>query len=57
VLAPTAEARQASVERATAAQIEVRTYFAPPLHRMSAFSGVEVAGSLEITERLAKDCI
>jgi dTDP-4-amino-4,6-dideoxygalactose transaminase len=56
-LAPTPEARQRSLERARAARIEVRTYFDPPLHRMSAFSGVELAGTLEVTERLAKCCI
>ncbi len=52
-LAPTPEVREAVVERAAQAGIEVRTYFDPPLHEMPAFAGFPRVGALEETCSLA----
>jgi dTDP-4-amino-4,6-dideoxygalactose transaminase len=53
VLAPDTVARAATLARAAADGLEVRTYFDPPLHRMSAFASCARIGSLSVTESLA----
>lgn len=54
VLAPSASVRDAVLVRAREAEVEVRSYFDPPLHQMTAFAGYPHAGSLAVTESLAK---
>ena len=53
VLAPSPAVRDAAIEIAASGGIELRAYFALPLHQMPAFRGLPVAGSLATTERLA----
>jgi dTDP-4-amino-4,6-dideoxygalactose transaminase len=53
VLAPSRAVRDAAIAIAASDGIELRAYFSVPLHRMPAFGGLPVAGSLAITERLA----
>jgi dTDP-4-amino-4,6-dideoxygalactose transaminase len=53
VLAPSRAVRDAAIEIAASDGIELRSYFSVPLHRMPAFGGLPVAGSLATTERLA----
>jgi dTDP-4-amino-4,6-dideoxygalactose transaminase len=53
VLAPSAEVRDAAIECAHQGEIEMRSYFSVPLHRMPAFESLEVAGDLHVTEELA----
>ncbi len=53
VLAPSQAVRDAAIEIAASDGIELRSYFSVPLHRMPAFRGLPVAGSLATTERLA----
>jgi dTDP-4-amino-4,6-dideoxygalactose transaminase len=53
VLAPSRAVRDAAITIAAADGIELRAYFSVPLHRMPAFGGLPVAGSLDVTERLA----
>ena len=53
VLAPSGDVRDAALERARHDEIEMRSYFSVPLHRMSAFASLEVAGDLRVTEELA----
>ena len=52
VRARTADQRAAVLAAAREREVEVRTYFDPPLHRMPAFSGAP-AGDLERTQALA----
>ena len=53
VLTPSPSTRAAALEAADDAGIELRTYFSVPLHRMPAFAGAPIAGSLRCTEELA----
>ncbi len=53
VLAPTPAARDAVRAAAARDGLEVRAYYDTPLHRMPAFAGAAVAGSLDVTEDLA----
>lgn len=53
VLAPSAAVRSAALESARRNDIELRTYFSIPLHRMPAFTSASVAGELRCTEDLA----
>ncbi|HEX5925827.1 MAG TPA: DegT/DnrJ/EryC1/StrS family aminotransferase [Baekduia sp.] len=53
VLAPSRAVRDAAIEAAASDGIELRAYFSVPLHRMPAFRGLPVIGSLATTERLA----
>jgi dTDP-4-amino-4,6-dideoxygalactose transaminase len=54
VLAPSAAVRAAALEVTRRAEIEIRTYFAVPLHRMPAFAGMPIEGELRCTEDLAE---
>ena len=54
VLAPSGAVRAAALEVTRRAEIEIRTYFAVPLHRMPAFAGVPIEGDLRCTEDLAE---
>jgi dTDP-4-amino-4,6-dideoxygalactose transaminase len=54
VLAPTTAVRNAALEVSRRDNIEVRTYFSVPLHRMRAFASVPVCGELRCTEDLAE---
>jgi dTDP-4-amino-4,6-dideoxygalactose transaminase len=54
VLAPSATVRAAALEATRRADIEVRTYFSVPLHRMPTFAGVPIDGDLTCTEDLAE---
>jgi dTDP-4-amino-4,6-dideoxygalactose transaminase len=53
VLAPSSAVRAAALESARRNDIEVRTYFSVPLHRMPAFASVPRAGGLRCTDDLA----
>jgi dTDP-4-amino-4,6-dideoxygalactose transaminase len=53
VLAPTPAARDAVVA-AAADDVELRTYFDPPLHRLGALADAPVHGSLATTDDLAR---
>jgi dTDP-4-amino-4,6-dideoxygalactose transaminase len=53
VLAPSAAVREAVLQQARDEDIEVRTYFSVPLHRMPAFAEMPSAGDLRHTEDLA----
>lgn len=53
VLAPSPEARSAALELAAQGGVELRSYYAVPLHRMPAFRSTPVAGDLSCTEWLA----
>lgn len=53
VLAPSPDVRAAALASARRDDIEVRTYFSVPLHRMPAFAAVTSAGELRCTEALA----
>jgi dTDP-4-amino-4,6-dideoxygalactose transaminase len=53
VLAPTRAVRTAALKCAQSDEIEVRSYFSVPLHRMPAFASVPIAGGLRRTEDLA----
>jgi dTDP-4-amino-4,6-dideoxygalactose transaminase len=53
VLAPSPAVRAAALESARRHEIEVRTYFSVPLHRMPAFASVPRAGGLRCTDDLA----
>lgn len=53
VLAPSAAMRTAALETARQDEIELRTYFSHPLHRMPAFASVAVEGELTCTDDLA----
>jgi dTDP-4-amino-4,6-dideoxygalactose transaminase len=53
VLAPSSADRDRAHARATAAGVELRTYFSVPLHRMPAFEDIRHAGPLETTDELA----
>lgn len=57
LLAPTRKSRDAVLERARATEVEVRSYFSVPLHRMPAFAGHEILGSMACTEELAERVI
>jgi dTDP-4-amino-4,6-dideoxygalactose transaminase len=52
-LAPTREARNAVLAHAASAGIELRTYFAPPLHESPAFADADRLGRLPVTDDLA----
>ena len=54
VLAPSPAVRHAAVEAARRNEIEVRTYYSVPLHRMPRFRSVPIAGHLRCTEYLAE---
>ncbi len=54
VLAPSPAVRAAALESARRHDIEVRTYFSVPLHRMPAFASVPSAGGLACTDDLAE---
>jgi dTDP-4-amino-4,6-dideoxygalactose transaminase len=54
VLAPSPAVRAAALEAARRHDIEVRTYFSVPLHRMPAFASVPSAGGLPCTDDLAE---
>jgi dTDP-4-amino-4,6-dideoxygalactose transaminase len=54
VLAPSPEVRAAALECARRNDIEVRTYFSVPLHRMPAFASIPIAGDLRCTDDLAE---
>ena len=54
VLAPSAAVRAAALETARRNDIEVRTYFSVPLHRMPAFASVPSVGGLRCTDDLAE---
>jgi dTDP-4-amino-4,6-dideoxygalactose transaminase len=53
VLAPSERVRDAALDLARERDIELRTYFSVPLHRMPAFASAPVAGDLRRTEDLA----
>jgi dTDP-4-amino-4,6-dideoxygalactose transaminase len=54
VLAPSPAAREAAIELAAQEAVELRSYYAVPLHRMPAFSSTPIAGDLRCTEYLAE---
>lgn len=54
VLAPSPAVRTAALATTRRDEIEVRTYFSVPLHRMPAFASVPIAGGLQRTEDLAE---
>jgi dTDP-4-amino-4,6-dideoxygalactose transaminase len=54
VLAPSTSVRWAALEAGRRDDIEIRTYFSVPLHRMPAFASVPIEGSLRCTEHLAE---
>ena len=54
VLAPTHELRDAVLANAARDHIQLRAYYAQPLHRMAAFREVPVCGELPCTEGLAE---
>jgi len=54
VLAPSPAAREAAIELAAQEAVELRSYYAVPLHRMPAFSATPIAGELRCTEHLAE---
>jgi dTDP-4-amino-4,6-dideoxygalactose transaminase len=53
VLAPTTAVRDRAMRSAAAQEIELRSYFSVPLHRMPAFKSVASAAPLKDTEALA----
>jgi dTDP-4-amino-4,6-dideoxygalactose transaminase len=53
VLAPSRRVRDEVLTLARRRGIELRTYFAVPLHRMPAFARVRIAGDLQRTDELA----
>ena len=53
VAMPTPESRQRLLADADDARVEVRTYFAPPMHHLKPFTGFPTAGSLAATESAA----
>jgi dTDP-4-amino-4,6-dideoxygalactose transaminase len=53
VLAPSQVVRAAALDIARRNEIELRTYFSVPLHRMPAFASAPVAGELTCTDDLA----
>ena len=53
VALPTPEARQRLLADAEDARVEVRTYFTPPMHRLTPFTRFPAAGSLAATESAA----
>ena len=53
-LATTPEMRERTLAEARAREVELRTYFDPPLHRMPGFAHHAVAGGLEVTDALAE---
>jgi dTDP-4-amino-4,6-dideoxygalactose transaminase len=54
VLAPSPVARGAALDLAAQNDLELRSYYAVPLHRMPAFQSMPVAGELRSTEWLAE---
>jgi dTDP-4-amino-4,6-dideoxygalactose transaminase len=54
VLAPSADVRTAALDVARSNDVEVRSYFSVPLHRMSAFASVPCADELRCTDDLAE---
>ena len=54
ILAPSAAVRAAALATARRNDIEVRTYFSVPLHRMPAFTSVPSVGGLRCTDDLAE---
>lgn len=52
-LAPTAASREAVLASARSANVEVRTYFDPPLHELPALAGAAWVGELSTTRDLA----
>jgi dTDP-4-amino-4,6-dideoxygalactose transaminase len=53
VLAPSPDVRDAVLDASRNANIEVRSYFNVPLHRMPAFASAPVVGELRVTDDLA----
>ena len=57
LLVDDARARSRVLEAGRRRAVEIRTYFDPPLHRMTPFASCTRVGTLEVTEWLADRCL